>query len=126
MRWASGASRGGVIRRVTPGFPWLGKPPFRDEEDAEEFRTSALATLGKSPPAPLYKRGENPATAANLVGLATRIFPPLEKGGEGGFKTSALATLDKSPPAPLYQRGENSPAEGTALLTPHSSPLTNK
>jgi hypothetical protein len=45
-------------------------------------------SLRKSPPTPLFQRGEQ---------AYTDVLPPLKKGGWGGFKTLHLVTLNDAP-----------------------------
>ena len=78
-------------------------------------RLGSVLRTEKSPPAPLFQRGEDDSSlrigsATEGVGAgvrarreasASRPSPPFEKGGQGGFLREVLADLDVPPTFPL-------------------------
>ncbi len=45
-----------------------------------------MDAVEKSPPAPLFQRGEKVRSTLN------QAFPPLQKGGQGGFSNADIPT----------------------------------
>ncbi|HJR72812.1 MAG TPA: DEAD/DEAH box helicase [Luteimonas sp.] len=82
-----------------PSIPfWLGEAPGRTDElsfAVSRLREEVVERLSgrvaesnsnsKSPPAPLFQRGENSGIEAAEAAEAAFDVPPFEKGGQGGF-----------------------------------------
>jgi hypothetical protein len=56
------------------------------------MRRVVMVTAEKSPPAPLYKRGEQYRLGLKLA------FPPFVKGGQGGFSNADIPTKPSHAP----------------------------